>query len=200
MGLDMYAARRLYVKQWEHQSPDERYTVQIAHGGKPVSGIQSDRISDVDEEVMYWRKANHIHGWFVDNVQNGEDDCKPYHVNWNRLRELHSVCAKVIEASKLVDGMVYDGTVYRNRIIESLDNYGLSEAAKADITQEINDLDFDDEYWIISQIRDFECDGFQFQDVWEIDMKTFSYHFIWCCYAIAWGIQQYDSMKGETND
>lgn len=112
MGLDMYAARRLYVKQWEHQSPDERYPVQIVHGDKPVSGIQSDRISDGEEEVMYWRKANHIHGWFVDNVQGGKDDCESYHVNWNRLRELYSVCTKVIEASKLVPGMVYAGTVY----------------------------------------------------------------------------------------
>lgn len=109
MGLDMYAARRLYVKQWDYQSEDERYTVQIAHGGKPVSGIQSDRISAVEEEVMYWRKANHIHGWFVDNVQKGEDNCGTYHVSWDDLAKLLDVCKKVIEASKLVDGMVFAG-------------------------------------------------------------------------------------------
>lgn len=108
----MYAARRLHTKQWEHQSPDERYTVQIAYGGKPVSGIQSDRISRVEEDVMYWRKANHIHGWFVDNVQGGNDDCGDYNVDDDKLRELLSVCKKVIKASKLVDGTVYTGTVY----------------------------------------------------------------------------------------
>ncbi len=108
----MYAVRKLYVKQWDHQSPDERYTVQIARGGKPVAGIQSDRISATEEEVMCWRKANQVHGWFVDNVQGGNDDCKEYYVNWNRIRELLSVCEKVIKASKLVEGTVYAGTFY----------------------------------------------------------------------------------------
>lgn len=100
------------MKQWEHQSPDERYTVHIDCGGKPVAGIQFGRISSVDEEVMYWRKANHIHGWFVDNVQNGQDDCNSYYVDWDRLRELRDACYKVESASKLVEGSVYHGTVY----------------------------------------------------------------------------------------
>jgi hypothetical protein len=112
MGLDMSAARKVYVKQWEYQSDDERYTVEIARGGKPVKGISSRDISSIDEEVMYWRKANHIHAWFVDNVQNGQDDCKTYHVSWDRLADLLSSCCKVLEASKLVDGLVNTGTVY----------------------------------------------------------------------------------------
>lgn len=28
------------------------------------------------KEIGYWRKANHIHKWFVDCVQDGEDDCE----------------------------------------------------------------------------------------------------------------------------
>jgi len=108
----MNAYRRVHVKQWEHQNPDERYTVWIARGGKPVPGIKPDRISGVDEEVMYWRKANHIHGWFVDNVQDGHDDCKLYYVDWDKLRHLLEPCKKVIEGSTLVQGMVYAGTVY----------------------------------------------------------------------------------------
>jgi len=108
----MYAARKLYVTQWEFESPDERYSVQVERGGKPVSGIQSDRISAIEEEVMYWRKANHIHAWFVDNVQNGEDNGREYLVDWDKLRELLSACTKVIEASTLVGGMVYAGETW----------------------------------------------------------------------------------------
>lgn len=108
----MYAARRLYVKQWEHQSPDERYTVQIARGGKPVPGIQPDRISVVEEEVMYWRKANHIHGWFVDNVQGDKDDCGTYRIIEEKIRRLLSHCETVIGASKLVDGQVIDSYTF----------------------------------------------------------------------------------------
>ena len=30
---------------------------------------------NVDVTCAYWRKANQIHAWFVDNVQQGNDDC-----------------------------------------------------------------------------------------------------------------------------
>jgi len=112
MGLDMYAARRLYVKNWEHLKPEDRYTVQLACGGKPVPSIDPERISVIEEEVMYWRKANHIHGWFVDNVQDGKDDCGTYHVEDEKLKQLLDVCDQVIEASKLVKGTVYAGTIF----------------------------------------------------------------------------------------
>jgi len=104
---------------------------------------------------------------------------------------------------------VYDGEYYKANIIERLDGYGLEPEKKAKVIEELNCLDFDDEYTIIASIRDFEVDleddgkyddrslrkkryTFGFQDVWEVSMKTYSYHFIWCCYAIVWGIQQYD--------
>ena len=108
----MYAARRIYVKQWDHQSIQERYSVQLTRGGKPVQGIKSEDISYIDEEVMYWRKANHIHQWFVDNVQDGEDDCGSYDVSPEHMRQLLDLCNQVLEASELVSGSVYTGTVY----------------------------------------------------------------------------------------
>jgi len=36
---------------------------------------------------------------------------------------------------------------------------------------------------------------FQFTDFFERNFDDFSYHFIWCCYAIAWGINIYDETK-----
>lgn len=91
-------------------------------------------------------------------------------------------------------GKVYDGDAYRARLIESLDDYGLTKAKRASIIRELKQLDFDDEHWILNQINNFEYDGFTFQDVWEIDMTVYSYHFVWCCYAIAWAIQQWDAV------
>ena len=35
-----------------------------------------------------------------------------------------------------------------------------------------------------------------FQDFYEHRLESYSYHFIWCCYALVWGIAQYDAMKG----
>ncbi len=46
-------------------------------------------------EAIYWRKANAIHGWFVRNVQNNKDDCKPYPVTRAQLIQLRDICIKV---------------------------------------------------------------------------------------------------------
>lgn len=40
------------------------------------------------EELIYWRKANFIHGWFVSNVQEGSDDCSSYEVDLETLYNL----------------------------------------------------------------------------------------------------------------
>lgn len=38
---------------------------------------------------------------------------------------------------------------------------------------------------------------FQFIDLFEYDFTQYTYRFIWCCYALAWGIGKYDEVKGE---
>ena len=67
------------------------------------------------EQVAYWRKANAIHDWFVNNVQDGEDDCE-YHdeVTKEILEELLDTCEKVLNASELVDGKIKNGERYEN--------------------------------------------------------------------------------------
>ncbi len=40
----------------------------------------------------------------------------------------------------------------------------------------------------------FEWDGLEyFTDFWEYSLDVYTFRFLWCCYAIAWGIQQYDN-------
>lgn len=39
---------------------------------------------------------------------------------------------------------------------------------------------------------------FEFSDSWEWECRDYTYHFIWCCYAIAWAVNKYDlSRKSE---
>lgn len=52
-------------------------------------------------EVMYWRKANAIHKWFVDNVQNGVDKCQPHNVTITQLKELKELCDRVLLESSI---------------------------------------------------------------------------------------------------
>ena len=46
--------------------------------------------------------------------------------------------------------------------------------------------------------RAFSCETapeFDMDYCWEWDCREFKFHFIWCCYAIAWGIKTYDDAK-----
>lgn len=65
------------------------------------------------EQVGYWRKANAIHNWFVEHIQNGEDDCK-YHreVTEDDLIELLEACQTVLDKSVLKDGKLNNGESY----------------------------------------------------------------------------------------
>lgn len=36
---------------------------------------------------------------------------------------------------------------------------------------------------------------FNFSDFWEHDLNEYTTRFTWCCYALAWGINQYDASK-----
>jgi hypothetical protein len=115
MGLDMYLSKRTYVKRWDHQKPERQHEVIVNRGGKPREDVDSSRISEVIEQVMYWRKANHIHKWFVDNVQDGVDDCREYWVSEEKLQELLDICEKVLESknSKMLppsSGFFFGGT------------------------------------------------------------------------------------------
>jgi len=50
----------------------------------------------LEVQVAYWRKANQIHKWFVDHVQNGKDDCGDYYVSREQLQLLLDTCKIVL--------------------------------------------------------------------------------------------------------
>jgi len=125
MGLDMYLYKKTYVKRWEHTEPEKLYTVDVLRGGKPVPHIKPERIKFVTEEVAYWRNANHIHQWFVDNVQyasyiwNGVDECQTSYVYSSVLQKLLDVCKQVVENPDLApellptqEGFFFGSTKY----------------------------------------------------------------------------------------
>ena len=119
MGLDMYLSKKTYVKQWDHQSPEEKYEVVVTRGGKPVDGIKASRVKYIEEEIGYWRKANQIHRWFVENCQDGVDDCRDAYVSGETLKELLDVCKQVEADHSLAEsllpaasGFFFGGTDY----------------------------------------------------------------------------------------
>jgi len=97
MGLDMYLTGKRYI--WR----DERDKIRIT--GLPVK----HEVKSVDYDMGTWRKANAIHKWFVDNVQDGEDNCAQYGVSREKLQDLYQAVTKVLESSELVEGVIVNG-------------------------------------------------------------------------------------------
>lgn len=127
MGLDMYLSKKTYVKNWNHMSEEQKHKVTIE--GKKLKEIKPERISYIQEEVAYWRKANQIHNWFVQNVQDGNDDCRSYYVDPSKLEELVNLCKQVIEDNSKAEellptqsGFFFGGTDYDEWYFKDLED------------------------------------------------------------------------------
>lgn len=125
----MYLTRKHNVRNWSHRE-DKQYTVTAKCNNKAIPFLGSiGTLTSINEEVMYWRKANAIHGWFVNNVQDGNDDCGRYEVTMGQLLELRELCIQVLhdrtkaeELLPCVQGCFFGGTSYDEYYFEDLEN------------------------------------------------------------------------------
>ncbi len=117
MGLDMYLNARRFLWIFSNGTGED------AEIGKAISAVIPEagnmRPSTVEFEAIYWRKANAIHKWFVDNVQDGVDDCRSYYVSRDNLRNLLEVCETVLKDNSRAEellpsqsGFFFGGTDY----------------------------------------------------------------------------------------
>lgn len=119
MGLDMYLSKKTYIRQGDYYKPEVVNEVTVKTGGEIDKRINPKKIKYVVEESAYWRKANQIHNWFVENVQNGIDECQTSYVSRTKLEELLSVCKQVEADHSLAEsllptasGFFFGGTEY----------------------------------------------------------------------------------------
>ncbi|CAB4198222.1 hypothetical protein UFOVP1313_58 [uncultured Caudovirales phage] len=78
MGLDMYLTATRFSGGFGAEWPE----------------VNTQEVS----RVGYWRKANQIHEWFVENVQDGVDECRECWVDREKLEELKELCESVLLA------------------------------------------------------------------------------------------------------
>lgn len=100
MGLDQYLyASRYFCYGSDEHTPDNRdkrnQCAAICKSAgfemvQPFTGLS------VEVEVGYWRKANQIHKWMVDNIQGGEDNCARYCLSVEQLDELLEICSNIL--------------------------------------------------------------------------------------------------------
>ena len=123
MGLDMFLFRAKRqpnktfndIKEIESKLGNQKCTEKELEELKPFifeeGSTETFKWKSLYHEIGYWRKANQIHQWFVDNVQAGEDDCGVYIVPKEKAEELLDICKKVYDSLKdaeLVEKTMYD--------------------------------------------------------------------------------------------
>ena len=77
--------KHLEVKVWNEDTQ-----------GTVLMQIPFSVIVTINYEYAYWRKANQIHRWFVDTVQDGIDNCGSYEVTGEQLMDLTDLCKQVL--------------------------------------------------------------------------------------------------------
>lgn len=97
MGLDMYLTAKRYVSDYNDQ--DKVISTEIMRHFPELTNEQT--VQYVTVRVGYWRKANAIHRWFVDHVQDGKDNCHSYPVPRELLQELRDTCERVLAFREL---------------------------------------------------------------------------------------------------
>lgn len=99
MGLDMYLRGRRYLYAYG-DGEDQNLSRRVQNLFPELADRQGTWggavVKEIEIEAGYWRKANHIHKWFVDHVQDGKDDCGTYTASREQLTELLELCQRVL--------------------------------------------------------------------------------------------------------
>jgi hypothetical protein len=116
MGLDMYLRAR---KGFYGENAEVTAMFPVLPEGVAIYEVTAD--------VGYWRKANAIHAWFVDNVQAGVDGCQNSYVRREDITKLKEVCASVLAdinkadtALPTRDGFFFGGLAYDDNYRQDL--------------------------------------------------------------------------------
>ena len=98
MGLDMYLNAKKHVSNYSWTQPENKkaHAALIKAAGLK-KGDLAEGSAEVSFSVGYWRKANQIHNWFVQNCQDGEDDCGEHSVSRESLSILRQLCTEALE-------------------------------------------------------------------------------------------------------
>ena len=111
MGLDMYLYADIYVSKEKFVGP-RAYVENPAYDkilqALDLAPIDIDGGMKVQANIGYWRKANAIHMWFVNECAGGIDECQEINVYQDKLVELQTKCKRVLDAD---DPLVADAVL-----------------------------------------------------------------------------------------
>ena len=115
MGLDMYfygtknfsvfprdTVKTPLEKTFEFTSLINNHGMENA----PIDYVTPWTSYDIKFPLMYWRKSNQIHQWFVQNVQGGTDNCAEYSVSLDQLKLLSKTIEPVLVSTAVASELM----------------------------------------------------------------------------------------------
>lgn len=105
MGLDMYLSMRFNTRK------EEGFVVPVCEGDDCLMRLS----------IGYWRKANAVHKWFVENVQGNKDECQECEVMIADLEKLRGICEGIV--AKATECGVASGVDFDDELPEALRDY-----------------------------------------------------------------------------
>lgn len=107
MGLDMYIEAKRYLSSFDEKEKEISEKIASMLGDLPgvPQGEHSfvGRVQEVTVLAAYWRKANHIHAWFVKKLQEGRDECQTTYVPHEAMKLLVDTCKTILAVKKKSD-------------------------------------------------------------------------------------------------
>jgi hypothetical protein len=101
MGLDMYLSASRYGIGCLDEEPTD-----LTKAVNQVTDTKGYQVKNVEIWACDWRKANQIHEWFVQNAQDGEDNCQRHYVEINKLKNLVAICKQVLADHELAEELL----------------------------------------------------------------------------------------------
>lgn len=101
MGLDMYLRVDEFVSGYDFRGEKEveRFNNILRATGLSSSDVPPDSpFMTIKVNVAYWRKANAIHHWFVQQCQEGRDECQETEVSREDLTRLRDASKTALDA------------------------------------------------------------------------------------------------------
>jgi len=151
-------------------------------------------------ELVTWPGSLAIHGDMGSWTFSRTPDMFDFFRSSDQLRINASYWCEKVQAESRFGGpsMKFNAHTFEANIRSSLEGYSLSDEDKATVLEGLKEEVFgeDHEETARQALESFRAlRGFHFTYCYEIQGRGYTFHFLWCLYAIVWGIQQYDRIK-----
>lgn len=144
-----------------------------------------------DMGTYVFRRLTDMFVFFRSDRQGKLPDGATLHIN-------PSYWAEKLEAIDRDGVTQYNPEVFTAALKAQLEDYlegytGDAEALRQEVEDDVLCYADDGQQAAVGAAMDFVADGRRiFEDFHEVDVTEYTHRFLWCCYAMAWGIQKYD--------